>query len=189
MAVVLDLTQLLPEQRRPITRDEYHRMGEAGLFEGERVELIQGVIVRMTPRSELHDGCLERLNELLMPRLVGRARLRVQLGYAASEYSEPEPDLAILSRNEPRGEQPGHALLMIEVANTSLRFDRKQKAAVYAENGVPEYWVIDVVAERVEVFTQPTAESYAQSSAYVRGDSIPLGAFPDVVVAVDDLFA
>jgi Uma2 family endonuclease len=88
---MLDFAQLDPEQRRPITRAEYHAMGESGLFQDERVELLDGVIVRMSPRSEPHDSVIERLSELILPPLVGRARVRIQLGFAASEYSEPEP--------------------------------------------------------------------------------------------------
>jgi hypothetical protein len=93
---MLDTAQLSPEQCRPITRAEYLRMGEAGLFENERVELIEGVVVRVTPHGAPHDDTAERLSELLLPRLVGRARVRIQLSFAASEYSEPLPDVAII---------------------------------------------------------------------------------------------
>src|SRR5688572_29364106 len=142
---MLDLAQLDPAQRRPITRAEYQAMGDAGLFQNERVELIEGVIVRMAPRGGPHDTVIERLSELLLPRLVGRARVRIQLAFAASEYSEPEPDVAVVSRDEPRTtDHPAHATLLIEVAASSLRFDRGTKAALYARAGVPEYWVVDV---------------------------------------------
>src|SRR5262245_14765251 len=111
---MLDLAQLDPAQRRPITRAEYQAIGEAGLFQDERVELIDGVIVRMAPRGEPHDTTIERLNELLLPPLVGRARVRIQLAFAASEYSEPEPDVAIVPRDEPRTDHPGRATLLVE---------------------------------------------------------------------------
>src|SRR6186713_1777444 len=153
LMTVLDTAQLDPAQRRPITRAEYQAMGESGLFQDERVELIEGVIVRMAPRGEPHDDTIERLNELLLPPLVGRARVRIQLAFAASEYSEPEPDVAIVPRDEPRGvDPPGRATLLIEVAASSLRFDRGTKASVYARACVPEYWVVNVSERTVEVF-------------------------------------
>ncbi|HEY2404957.1 MAG TPA: Uma2 family endonuclease [Polyangiaceae bacterium] len=188
MTAMLDVTQLSPEQRRPITRVEFQAMGEAGLFERERVELLEGVIVRVSPASAPHEDCIERLSELLVPRLVGRARVRINLAYAASEYSEPVPDVAIVARDEPRGDHPAHALLLIEVSLSSLRFDRKHKARIYAQNAVPEYWVVDVEGRRVEVLSQPTADGYQSSAVYARGEQLSVPGFPDVALSVDSLF-
>src|SRR5262245_568856 len=108
---MLDLTQLHPSQRRPTTRAEYHRMDEARLFLGKRVELVEGVIIRMALRGAAHDTAVERLSELLLPKLVGRARVRIQLAFSVSEYSEPMPDVAVVSRGEPWSDHPAHALL------------------------------------------------------------------------------
>ena len=169
---MLDLAQLDPAQRRPITSAEYHAMGEAGLFQDERVELIEGVIVRMAPRGEPHDATIERLNELLLPPLVGRARVRIQLGFAASEYSEPEPDVAVVPRDEQRTDHPARATLLVEVSASSLRFDRGTKAAVYARAGVPEYWVVDLVNRRVVRHRAPGRARYG------KRDEIASGALP-----------
>jgi Uma2 family endonuclease len=185
---MLDLTQLEPEQRRPITRAEYHAMGEAGLFENERVELLDGVIVRMSPRSEPHDGVIERLNELLLPRLVGRARVRVQLGFVAGEYSEPEPDLAIVPKDEPRGDKPSHATLVIEVSYSSLRLDRTAKASIYARAGVAAYYVVNVAERTVETYTRPDGIGYTDVTVHRDDERVGVPGFPDVSFSVRELF-
>jgi Uma2 family endonuclease len=187
---MLDLAQLDPAQRRPITRAEYQAMGEAGLFQNERVELIEGVIVRMAPRGEPHDTIIERLNELLLPRLVGRARVRIQLAFAANEYSEPEPDVAVVPRDEPRTiDHPTRATLLIEVAASSLRFDRGTKAALYARAGVPEYWVVDVSKRTIEVYGAPDGERYTAVGLHRDHDVLAVPGFPDVSFSVDSLFS
>jgi Uma2 family endonuclease len=185
---MLDTWQLSPEQRRPITRAEYLRMGEAGLFENERVELIEGVVVRETPHGAPHDDTVERLTELLVPRLVGRARVRVQLAFAASEYSEPLPDVAIIPKDAPRGDHPSSALLLIEVSDSSLCFDRGVKAKVYAKAGVPEYWVVNVPRRTVEVLSVPTERGYAELREAGPGEALAVPGFPDVTVAVSSIF-
>lgn len=185
---MLDTTQLAPEQRRPIRRAEYHAMGEAGLFRDERVELIDGVIVRMSPRTWLHDSVMERLNEHLVLRLAGRARVRPQLAFAASEWSEPEPDLAVISLAEPRVDHPSHALLVIEVAVSSLGFDRKTKAAVYARAGVPHYWAIDAVSRAVFAYSDPSESGYGASVRHERDAVLEIPGFEDVTLPVATLF-
>ncbi|HEX6766022.1 MAG TPA: Uma2 family endonuclease [Polyangiaceae bacterium] len=185
---MLDIAQLDPEQRRPITRAEYHVIGEAGLFEDERVELIEGVIVRLAPRGAPHDSTIERLSELLLPRLVGRARIRIQLAFVASEYSEPEPDVAVVPRDEPWDEHPSHAALLIEVADSSLRFDRGTKGSVYARAGVPEYWVVNVVERTIEVFGAPDGERYTTATLYRGSDVLAVPGFPDVSFSVVAVF-
>jgi Uma2 family endonuclease len=186
---MLDLAQLDPEQRRPITRAEYDAMGQAGLFDDERVELIDGVIVRMAPRGSPHDTIIERLNELLLPRLVGRARVRIQLAFAAGEYSEPEPDVAVVPRDEPWAEHPSRAALLIEVAASSLRYDRGTKASVYARAGVPEYWVVDVSDRTIEVFRAPDGERYATATLHRGSDVLAVPGFPEVSFSVDTVFS
>jgi Uma2 family endonuclease len=187
---MLDLAQLEPERRRPITRVEYHAMGQAGLFENEHVELLDGVIVKMSPRSREHDSIVERLSEYLLPPLVGRARVRIQLAFVASPYSEPEPDVAIVPKNEQRHlDHPGHANLLIEVAFTSLRFDRSTKASIYARAGVPAYWIVNVAERCIEAYAKPQAEGYAERLVFKSGERISVPGFPDVTLAVDNVFA
>jgi Uma2 family endonuclease len=185
---MLDLTQLAPEQHRPITRAEYHAMGEAGLFLEERVELLDGVIVRMSTRSAPHDSVIERLTELLLPRLVGRARVRIQLAFAADEYSEPEPDVAVVSRSEPRADHPAHASLLVEVSASTLRFDRTAKASIYARAGAPAYFIVNVAARCLEAYSAPQAGRYAEVRTFRGDERIAVPGFPDVTFSVNELF-
>jgi Uma2 family endonuclease len=147
---------------RPLRRVEYDVLVEQGAFDpGERIQLLDGELVVMSPQHAPHAGIVEALNERLMPALVGSARVRVQLPFAAGEHSEPEPDLVVVPVDEPRDRHPQRALLVIEVADASLRLDLVRKARIYAAVGVPEYWVIDVARGVVHVHTDPTGEGYA----------------------------
>jgi Uma2 family endonuclease len=160
---------------RPLRRAEYDVLVDQGMFdEDERIQLLDGELVVMSPQKPPHAGIVEALNERLMPSLVGRARVRVQLPLAAGEHSEPEPDVAIVPADEPRDRHPQRALLVIEVADTSLALDLVRKARIYAAAGVPEYWVIDVARDVVHVHTQPGADGYATVTK--RGADEPLDA-------------
>lgn len=184
---VLDPSQIAPETPRPIRRDEYDRMVELGLFEGERVELLYGTIVTMSPTGPPHDSAIEELNEKLVVALAGRARVRVQSAFAASDGSRPEPDLAVVPKGPHHQAHPSEALLVIEVAESSLLKDRGVKAQLYAESGVPEYWVVNLRDRVIEVHTDIERGRYATVTSFVAGDSIAVRAFPDVRIAVADV--
>jgi len=169
---------------RRLKRDEYDRMVELGMFEREHVELIRGVIVRMSPQGAPHAGAIEALTELLVTRLVGRARVRVQLPLLAPDDSEPEPDLAVVDRGNPHQAHPAAAHLVIEVARTSGRYDRDTKGPLYAEMGVAEYWVVDVAARSITVYRDPRDGRYAHVETPETTESITLVAFPDVSIRV-----
>jgi len=162
-------------------------MVEAGLFRDERVELLRGLLVEMSPQDPRHSAPIDRLTELLVLALAPRARVRVQLPVALSEDSEPEPDLAVVAAGDYDTEHPTHALLVIEVAGSSLRKDRGLKASLYAEAGVPEYWIVDLAGGLVEVYTDIVGGVYARMTPFRPGESIRLVAFPDTVVAVSDI--
>jgi Uma2 family endonuclease len=148
------------------------------------------VIVRIPPdRGEPHDTTIERLNELLLPPLVGRARVRIQLRFTASEYSVPMPDVAVVSLDEPRSERPARAMLLIEVADASLRYDRVTKASVYARAGVPEYWVVNVQERIIEVFGASDGTRYTSAAVNRGPDVLAVPGFPDVKFSVDDVFS
>src|SRR5688572_1840129 len=121
---VLDPREIQPETVRPLRRREYEKLAELGLFEGERIELIEGAIVRMSPHGPAHDSTIDRLTELLVIALRGRARVRVQGAFAASDDSEPEPDVAVIPPRDYDDAHPTEAWLIIEVADTSLAKDR-----------------------------------------------------------------
>ncbi len=179
---------LATERLRPLRRVEYERLGEEGFFdEDDRVELLEGVIVQMSPRGTRHDGALERLVRLFVLALADRAAVRPQLAYAASDISEPEPDLAVVPPGDHDREHPSQAFLLIEVSDSSLSKDRRVKTRIYAAAAVPEYWVVDVNAGTIEVRTQPTGDGYAQLRVARAGETIRLQAFPDVEIAVSDV--
>lgn len=177
-----------PRRVRPLKRAEFDQLVELGAFRGERVELVRGVLVEMAPQGEPHAGAIEVLNEILMPALKGRARVRVQSPLAASDDSVLEPDLAILEKSTSRREAPTTALLVVEVADSSLAFDRKVKAALYAEARVPEYWIIDTNRRQVEVYTHPARGTYKKVERHGVSASLKLREFPDVTVRIADLF-
>ena len=184
---MLDPSEINPETPRPIARSEYDRMVEMGFFEGERVELLYGVIVRMSPHGPEHDGALNRLAEILTHALVGRARVRVQSGFAASDGSEPEPDIAVVPLADYDAEHPREAWLIVEVAKSSLAKDLGPKARLYAESGVDEYWVVDLVARRIVVYTGPENGRYLMRRDLARGEVVELRRFAEVSVAVADV--
>jgi Uma2 family endonuclease len=172
---------------RGLQRPEYEALVARGAFDDERVELLEGVIVHMSPHGPLHDGTLDMLVERL-GSLSDRAKLRVQSAFAASDGSQPEPDLALVERRDHRTSHPNAAFLIIEIADTSLDRDSKIKPAIYARCGVPEYWVVDLVHSVLIVFREPGEEGYGSMATLRRGDSVALLAFPDVVLRVGDLF-
>jgi Uma2 family endonuclease len=178
----------LPSERK-LTRDEYHRMGAAGIFRpDERVELIQGTVVSMPPMGPRHADAASKIAELLILQLRDRARVRTQLPIA-SESSEPEPDVAVVPRADYSKHHPERAFLAVEVADSSLRFDRDTKAPLYAASHVDEYWIVDVAGRAIEVYTQPENGRYASMRRAVVGDRVSPAAFSDVVVDVAALFA
>ncbi|HEY3448251.1 MAG TPA: Uma2 family endonuclease [Myxococcales bacterium] len=169
---------------RPLKRVEYDRMVDLGLFASERVELLYGALVQRTPQGGQHAYLLVQLNKLFVSALGDRADVRLQMPLAATEDSEPEPDLAIV----PPGlrEHPKSALLVIEVADSSRQKDRGLKTGLYAAAGIPEYWVIDLVEKVVEVRTDPERGRYKSLATVEQGKLSPK-AFPDIQVDVGAL--
>ena len=162
-------------------------MVELGLFQDERVELLYGVIVAMSPKGAPHDSAIDRLNERLVTALAGQATVRIKNSFAASDGSEPEPDVAVVPRADYRKEHPSRAFVIIEVADSSLETDRGTKARLYAECGVEEYWIVNVRDGLVEVHSEIVRGSYARVIPYRSGSSVRLAAFPQVEIAVNDV--
>jgi Uma2 family endonuclease len=185
---VLDAALLLPERPRPLRRAEYERLVELGAFEDERVELLRGVLVDMSPNDPAHASSIDRLTMLLVPAMVGRAIVRVQLPLIACDESEPEPDLAIVPVADYRRRHPDSAHLVIEVAISSLNKDRSVKAPLYAASDFSEYWIVNVPERVVEVHRSPTPDGYAALLRHGVDASVSPLAFPDVVVPVARLF-
>lgn len=179
------------EGQRTFTLAEYHRMGEAGVFApGERVELIRGVIRQMSPKGRRHVQAVTMLNSLLTPALQGRAIVQVQDPVPLRrEASEPEPDVRVLASKNPRdaGDESVDTLLLVEVADSSLRFDRENKARLYAEAGIADYWIVNLVDDVVEVHRDPADGAYRTKLVLKRTESISPLSFPDLEIAVSDL--
>lgn len=177
----------LAESIRPLRRVEYDRLVDLGVFEGEKVELLRGFLVRMSPRGVAHASTIQSLTHTLILSLgaSGRAAIRVQLPLALADDSEPEPDIAIVPPGDYRDRHPSRALVVIEVADSSLAIDRGEKAELYASAGIPEYWLIDVGRRLIEVHTDVVDGVYTRIVPYSRGDALSPRAFPEVVLRVD----
>ena len=179
-------------QRRRFTVDEYHRMVETGVLrEDDRVELIDGEVVVMSPIGNPHAACVDRLTELLIFALARRATVRVQNPVRLDDHSEPQPDLVVARRAEDfyasRCPGPDDTLLAIEVGDSSVRFDREVKAPLYARSGVPELWLVDLGAGEVRVCRKPTASGYADVTVKRPGDTVSIGVVPELVLRVGEV--
>ena len=185
------LAQDLPHARpRRLTRDEYHRLAQIGLFrDDERVELIHGTLVEMAPIGPPHANVVDVLMELLVIQLSGRAKVRIQQPLLGADESEPEPDVAVVPVGSYAERHPDQAYLVIEVAESSLDYDRATKAPLYAGSRVHEYWVVDVTGRAVIVHREPKASGYAQVTRVGDGETLEPTLFPDVRIAVASLFA
>jgi len=179
-------------QTHRFTVQEYYQMGAAGVFnEGTRVELIEGEIIEMVPIGSDHAAIVDRLTHLFVSRVQGRAIVRVQNPVRLNDLSEPQPDLALLKFKSDyySGAHPGadDTLLMIEVADTSLKYDRGRKIPLYAQMGVQEVWVVDVTGRSVEVFRGPAGSSYSDVTTLQAGEQVAPLALPDIEIAIEEI--
>jgi Uma2 family endonuclease len=191
-----ELTTAVATERpvRPLSADDYQRMADVGIIdEDEHVELLEGVLVAMTPQSPAHAGIITELTRWFARALPDAYRVRVQSPVRASDLSVPEPDLAIVSVEESRKPEshPRSALLIIEVAHSTLRMDRGVKVAIYAAMGVPEYWIVNTADEVVEVYrdvSQQTAR-YQSVSTFKKGQMLKPSAVAGPEIPISDLFS
>jgi Uma2 family endonuclease len=190
-----DMAVEVEAARRRFTREEYHRMAEVGILtRRDRVELIRGEIITMSPQGRRHRAFIDNLNQLLITRLAGRAIISIQMPIVLADDTEPEPDVQILRRRavpyKDREADASDALLLVEVAESSLAYDRATKLRLYAAAGIPEYWVVDCVAESIEVHRAPHTDGYGDVMR-VAGPAatVTLQAFPDVALALGEIFA
>ena len=184
-------SQYSPETRK-FSVEEYYRMAEAGiLLPDERVELIDGEIIVMAPIGRLHNSGVDRFAFYFSEQSKGRYIVRSQGSVRIGEGSEPEPDIALLSFRDDfyAYAQPGPAdiLLVIEVSDTTLAYDRNVKVNLYARFDIPETWVMNLPGDCIEGFSEPGPDGYAKHTVYRRGDKISPVSLPDVEFAVDDL--
>lgn len=183
----------LPRRHR-ITVQEYHRMAEVGLLAPDaRVELIEGEIIDMAPMGDPHRGTVMQLDELLHRAVGERGIVLCQSSIRLGEYSEPEPDFAILRRKGDfyRGKAPVAAdtLLVIEVSDTTWRYDRREKVPFYARQGIPEAWIIDLSRATAHFFRGRSEEGYAEESSKKTPGVVAIPGVPGASVDLAALFA
>jgi Uma2 family endonuclease len=172
------------------TREEYERMVEDGYFRpDERVELVEGVIYGMSPQKSWHASVLQALQENLLPIFGKDYSVRFQLPLALSDDSEPEPDVAVV-RGHWRdfvAAHPSTALLVIEVAETTLVYDRKSKGAVYALAGIPDYWILNRAGACLEIYREPRNRTYQSRKVLKAGDFVSPLARPEASISVAEI--
>lgn len=150
------MTHLVEPQPRTWTRSEYHRMGELGWFDGQRVQLIEGEVIVMSPQNFPHARTVDRVFRMLDAAVRPQFWVRSQLPVVLPDQSEPEPDISVVPGSETDyTDHPTTAHLVIEVSDTTLAFDRHRKRRVYARAGIPNYWIIDLVHQTIEVYEAP----------------------------------
>lgn len=177
---------------KKFTVREYRLMAEAGILkEGDRLELINGEIVEMSPVGKNHATCVRRLNQLFNRLPEDTVLVDVQNPIELSDRAEPQPDLVLL---QPRSDyyQGGHptpsaVLLLVEVADSTRDFDRNIKIPIYARSQIREAWLVDLVENCIEVYRQPTINGYSLIQKFWRGQQLAPLAFPDFNVSVDFL--
>jgi Uma2 family endonuclease len=179
-------------KRRRFTVHDYHRMGEAGiLHEDDRVELIEGEIVEMTAIGTRHFSCVNVLTRLLVVSVGDEAIISVQNPVRLNEYTEPQPDLAVIRPRDYRESlpEPDDVLLLIEVSDTTLPYDRGVKLPLYARAGIREVWIVDLPGETIERYTAPSANGYRRVEQMRRGQTLESTSLPGLAPSVDEVLA
>lgn len=180
-------------RKRLLTIDEYHQMVAAGILsEDERVELIRGEMIEMTPIGNRHAGCVRWLNRCFNSRLASRVVVDVRDPVSLEDQqSEPQPDIVLLRHQEDcyraQAPTPEDVLLVVEVADSSLAYDRDVKIPLYAEAGIPEAWLVAFASDSVFAYRRPSPTGYQEVRQYRRGDEISPEAFPDERFTVDEI--
>ena len=187
------MSEVFTPTRYKWTVEDYHKLGEAGILtEDSRVELIEGELIEMAPIHGPHMGTVNRLNKMLVLAVGDHGVVSVQNPVTLPPYSEPQPDFTILrlGAGTPDSGVP-HAndvLLLIEVADTTLAYDRSRKLELYAREGIAEYWIVNLQRLCIEVYRNRTAEGYSDSTKLVPGDVASPQALPMVKLDVGEIF-
>jgi Uma2 family endonuclease len=188
----LEVSMLLEAITHRFSVEEFHRMGETGILDPDaRVELIDGVIVDMTPISTFHQACVDRLTEILVQRGGGRVHVRVQGPVILADDQEPQPDLVLLQRR-PGGyvdahPRPHDVLLVIEVSHSSAPRDRRIKLPRYARFGVPVTWIADLEADEVVIAERPSPDGYLRVQTLHRGAVLGLETVPGLELTAEEI--
>ena len=179
---------LAPDAIRPLHVDEYMRLSEMGAFDDQKVELLGGVVVAMMSQGDDHVDYVLMINRYLTRRLRDEFLVAPQCTFRMSDYSAPEPDFVVITA-ESRHRKPKHAVWMIEISTTSQRKDLGLKAALYAEAGIPEYWVIDTEVRTVHVHRDPSPEGYRSITKHGDHERLAPQIMPELVFTLTELLA
>ncbi|MEB3178262.1 MAG: Uma2 family endonuclease [Nostocaceae cyanobacterium] len=177
---------------RLLSVQEYHQMAASGIFHPEeRLELIAGQIIKMSAKGTAHSAATARTEKLLNNLLLERVLVRLQEPVQLDDYSEPEPDIAVVMPNslyyEDHHPTLSEIFLIIEIADSSLKYDREVKAQIYAQSGVADYWVLDINGRKLHVYRSPSPEGYQSETILGEDLSISPLAFGDCAIAVREM--
>lgn len=178
--------------RKRFTSQEYELIIAAGVIgEDDRVELLEGEIVEMSPIGPSHSSCVVRLTRLLYKLDAPDIIIRVQDPIHLGEFSKPQPDISVVQQRDDLYStghpEPEDILLLIEVAESSLTYDREAKLPVYARAGIPEVWIVALLPQTVEVFRSPRESVYGESAVFRRGDTVTALNLPQLALTVDSI--
>lgn len=183
----------LQYQKRYFNVAEYYRMTEAGVLSpDDRVELIEGEIVEMSPIGSRHAACVRRVDAFLNRQIGSLAQVSVQSPVRLNDFSEPEPDIALL---KPRDDfyatahpTPADVLLIIEVTDTSVDYDRGIKLPLYARAGIPQVLIVNIPGEVIETYSEPASGAYQKFMRVQRGESVDILLLPTISISSDVVF-
>jgi Uma2 family endonuclease len=185
-----DLLELpsVRERVHLLTPEEYHRLGEVGIL-SEKVKLLRGIVVNKTSKSPLHELVAQILIKVFLKKVPEGIEVRRE-GPLSLGDSEPEPDLSLVQGvpEDWRYAHPSTALLVVEIAIGSLPLDI-QKAEIYAEGGIPEYWIVRPDVKVVDVYREATPRGYARTETFREGQCVLCSSIPEVEVSISDIFA
>lgn len=190
----MDDATLLPARHR-LDVDDYHRMADAGILgEDDRIELIEGDLIDMAPIGQGHAATVNWLTEALILACAGRAIVSPQNPIRLDRSSEPQPDVAVLRRRADfyaTGERPGPSdvLLIVEVADSSLSFDRNVKLPLYARAGIAEVWIVDLRRRALDAYRAPDGDGFHEMKTHQPADHVALALAPDIVIKLDLMFS
>jgi Uma2 family endonuclease len=180
-------------QIRPLTVDDYHRMIETGIIpEGEHIELISGQICNMVAKGTRHTLCTRQLFKQLLNLIGDQADVQSQDPITLPNNSEPEPDIVIARLRDDNyatsHPTPVDILLVIEVADSSIDFDRNTKSPIYAAAGIDEYWIVNLIDNRLEIYSQPEGDIYTNTQIVLPPRSINIPHFPEITLDLTTIF-
>ncbi len=179
-------------ERYPITTDVYHQMIQQGILtSNDKIELLEGDLIKMSAVGPRHAACVDRLSEILRTEFGKSVTLRHQNPVELSDKSEPEPDIAILKRREDFYAQahpaPSDVLFLIEISESTLKIDRGVKLSAYAKAGIVEYWIVNLQEDIIEVYSNPAGNSYQLARIVHRHETLSPILLPSVVLEADEV--